>query len=67
MAWSEEQLATAMGRGPVFINPIIYSEIAPNFGSAEELDRWLDPALYRRVPLPYEAAWIAAKAFVQYR
>jgi predicted nucleic acid-binding protein len=28
---------------------------------------WLDPALFQRSPLPYDAAWIAAQAFMQYR
>lgn len=67
MTWSQEQLQSAAGRGAVFINPIIYAELAPAFTNAGELDRWLDPSIFRRSPLPYEAGWLAAQAFLQYR
>lgn len=67
MPWSEAQLRAAAGRGAVFINPIIYAELAPAFATADELDRFLDPALFRRSSLPYEAAWLAAQAFLRYR
>ncbi len=67
LPWSENELRTAAKQGPVFINPIIYAELAPAFATAAELDRWLDPALFRRLPLPYAAGWLAAQAFVKYR
>jgi predicted nucleic acid-binding protein len=67
MAWSQEQLRSAAGRGIVYINPIIYAELAPAFGTKEELDQFLDPSLFRRAPLPYDAGWIAAQAFIKYR
>jgi predicted nucleic acid-binding protein len=67
MAWSQQQVRSAAGRGAVYINPIIYAELAPAFASAEEVDRWLDPGLFQRAPLPYEAAWLAAQAFLKYR
>ena len=51
----------------MFINPIIYAELAPAFASASELDRWLDPGVFRRAALPYEAGWLAAQAFLKYR
>ena len=65
--WSQEQLRIACGRGAININPIIYAEIAPAFASPEALDVWLDPNLFRRAALPYEAGWLAAQAFVKYR
>ena len=67
MTWSQEQLRLAAGRGTVFINPIIYAEVAPAFANAGELDRWLDPGVFRRLPLPYEAGWLAAQSFLKYR
>jgi predicted nucleic acid-binding protein len=67
LTWSQERLRSAAGRGPVFINPIIYAELAPAFTNAGELDRWLDPGIFHRSPLPYEAGWLAAHAFLQYR
>ena len=67
LAWSENQLRTAAAQGPILINPIIYAELAPAFASAADLDRWLDPAVFQRLPLPYPAGWLAAQAFVKYR
>lgn len=67
LSWSEAQLVAASSRGPVLINPIIYAELAPAFASAADLDLWLDPAVFVRLPLPYPAGWLAAQAFLKYR
>ena len=67
LPWSEEQFRTAAAQGPILINPIIYAELAPAFATADDLDRWLDPAVFQRLPLPYAAGWLAAQAFVKYR
>jgi len=65
--WSVEQFRRAARRGKVPVNPIIYAELAPAFESQAMLDRWLQPGIFSRLQLPYEAAWRAAQAFVQYR
>ncbi len=67
MPWPQEQLRSAAERGAIYINPIIYAELAPAFASSEDLDRWCDPAVFVRAALPYKAAWLAAQAFVKYR
>ena len=67
LSWSENQFRTAAAQGPIFINPIIYAELAPAFASAADLDRWLDPTVFQRQPLPYAAGWLAAQAFLKYR
>ena len=67
LSWSENQLRSAAAQGPILINPIIYAELAPAFASAAELDGWLDPAVFQRLPLPYAAGWLAAQAFLKYR
>ena len=67
LSWSEEQLRTAAAQGPIFINPIIYTELAPAFPTVAALDRWLDPAVFQRLSLPYAAGWLAAQAFLKYR
>jgi predicted nucleic acid-binding protein len=64
-AWSESQLQRAAGA--VFINPIIYAELAPAFADEAALDNWLDPAIFTRAPLPYQAGWRAAAAFIASR
>ena len=65
--WSEKQFRIAAAQGPILINPIIYAELAPAFASAGDLDRWLDPAVFQRLPLPYAAGWPAAQALLKYR
>jgi predicted nucleic acid-binding protein len=67
LAWSEGQFRAAAAQGPILINPIIYAELAPAFATQSDLDRWLDPAVFQRLPLPYDAGWLAAQAFLTYR
>src|SRR5438105_3167914 len=67
LAWSEGQFRAAAAQGPILINPIIYAELAPAFATQPDLDHWLDPAVFQRLPLPYAAGWSAAQAFVKYR
>ena len=67
LVWSEGQFRTAAAQGPILINPIIYAEVAPAFATQSDLDRWLDPAIFQRLPLPYTAGWLAAQAFLKYR
>jgi predicted nucleic acid-binding protein len=65
--WSEAQLRSASLRGAVCINPIIYAELAPAFASSGDLDSWLAPGVFQRLPLPYSSGWLAAQAFLKYR
>lgn len=67
LPWSENEFRTAAAQGPILINPIIYAELAPAFASAADLDQWLDPAVFQRLPLPWAARWLAAQAFLKYR
>ena len=68
LPWSKAQLRRVIvSQGPILINPIIYAELAPAFATVNALDRWLDPAIFQRDPLPYAAGWLRAKAFVCYR
>jgi predicted nucleic acid-binding protein len=65
--WSAAMLAQAGRDGALYINPIIYAEVAYGFDHIDELDEALPPAHYRRAELPWPAAFVAAKAFVRYR
>ena len=67
LVWSTEALAVAADTGPLFINPIVYAEVSVRFAMVEELEDTLPPQEYRRLPLPWEAAFLAGKAFVQHR
>ncbi len=66
-AWSSEMLADALDSGQVVINPIIYAEVSVGYDDIEELDRALPQSVLRREPLPYEAGFLAGKAFLSYR
>ncbi|MGW4381686.1 type II toxin-antitoxin system VapC family toxin [Kitasatospora sp. NPDC004531] len=65
--WSETALAKAQDEGPVVINPIVYAEVSVAFATIEELDEVLPAEAFGREPLPYEAGFLAGKAFLQYR
>jgi predicted nucleic acid-binding protein len=65
--WSEAALRDAADRDEVAINPIIYAEIASGFATMSDLDRHLGADAFRRLPLPYEAGFVAGRAFVEYR
>lgn len=67
LGWSLNALAEAAEVGPLFINPIIYAEVSVRFSRIEDLDDALTGEDFRRLPLPWEAAFLAGKAFRDYR
>lgn len=66
-AWSYDALAEHGIQGELAINPIIYAELSPGFVAANELDDRLTDMALLKLPLPYEAGFLAGKAFVKYR
>jgi predicted nucleic acid-binding protein len=66
-AWSSGSLEQAADEAILVINALIYAEVAIGFASIEALEEALPPDLYRRERLPYEAAFLAGKAFLRYR
>ncbi len=66
-AWSGGRLAECANRGSLVINPIVYAEVSVGFQRIEELEEALPPSLFRRDPLPWEAGFLAGKAFLSYR
>ena len=65
-SWSAEQLARAAERSAVVINPIVYAELSVGFDTIEELDAAISP-LIEREPLPYQAGFVARRAWLAYR
>lgn len=65
--WSAGSLADAAERGRLAVNPIIYAEVSLGFSRIEELEAALPEADYQRLPLPWEAAFLAGRCFLQYR
>jgi predicted nucleic acid-binding protein len=67
LEWSSEALAAAAESGPLWINPIIYAEVSVRFSRVEDLEASIPSRDYRRAQLPWEAGFLAGKAFIQYR
>jgi len=65
--WSSTQLAESANSGMLVINPVIYAEVSARFERIEELDDALPVNYYRRVPLPFEAAFLAGQCFMKYK
>jgi predicted nucleic acid-binding protein len=67
LAWSSNALERAANEARIVINAIIYGEISIRFERIEELDEALPPAVFEREDIPYEAAFLAGKAYLAYR
>ncbi len=65
--WSTDALADAADAGPLYINPIVYSEVSIRFTTVEALEDALPSQDYRREPIPWAAAFLAGKVFLDYR
>ena len=65
--WSESALAQARDEGRLVINPIVYAEVSTGFDRIEDLDAAVPVADFERESLPYEAGFVAGKAFLTYR
>ena len=66
-AWSATQLDACASRADLCINPIIYAEVSVGFERIEELDDALPRDAFNRLELPWEAGFLAGKAFLHYR
>jgi predicted nucleic acid-binding protein len=66
-AWSRTMIAEAAIESVLVINPIVYAEISIGYGSVEDLEDVVPAEVFRREPLPYEAAFLAGKCFITYR
>ena len=65
--WSAGQIDQLSGEHRLCINPLIYAEISIGFNRIEELEDALPSDLVTRLPLPWEAAFLAGKCFLNYR
>ena len=64
--WSSEALARAADTAMLAINPIIFAEVSVRFERIEQMDGALPPTSYARLPLPWEAGFLAGKCFPRY-
>ena len=65
--WSSQALAKYAETHTLVINPIIYAEVSVGFDRIDDVEEVLPSAFFRRDPIPWEAAFLAAKCFLAYR
>src|SRR5680860_490406 len=65
--WSRSRLSEATEYSSLAINPVIYAEVSVGIARIEEMEELLPRDYFRRLPLPWEAAFLAGKAFLRYR
>lgn len=65
--WSAEQIERLGDDSVLAVNPIIYAEVSVGFERIEELEDALPSNFFARLPLPWEAAFLAGKCFLEYR
>ena len=64
-SWSENALRKAAEHSALVINPLVFAEVTMSFARIEDADTALVD--FAREPLPFEAGFLAGKAFVAYR
>jgi predicted nucleic acid-binding protein len=65
LSWSERALRRAAEHSTLAINPIVFAEVSMKFDRVEDADAALVD--FAREPLPYEAGFLAGKAFLSYK
>lgn len=66
--WSSRAIETALGNGEVLIiNALILAECSMGYERPEQVDEALPAYIYQREHLPFEAAFIAGRRFLDYR
>jgi len=67
LSWSVSAIERAADNFRLVINPVIYAEASVRFTRIEDLDAALPTTMFEREAIPYEAAFLAGKAYLVYR
>ena len=65
--WSSVMLERLADTAILVINALVYAEVSVGFSTIEAVEEALPRDLFRREDLPYEAAFLAGKCFLEYR
>lgn len=65
--WSAQTVERIADQSRLVINPVVYAEVSVRYSNIEDLDEALPRRLFDREPIPFEAAFLAGKAFQAYR
>ena len=66
-AWSADAIERAADTARLVINPVIYAEVSVRYRRIEDLEAALPRAMVEREAIPFEAAFLAGKAYLAYR
>lgn len=66
-AWSSNMLRTYANQTILGINKIIYAEVSVGLQQIEELEGLLPKDVFLRLSIPWEAAFLAGKAYLKYK
>ena len=66
-AWSADTLTEVADRSRLVVNPMIYAEVSVRYSRIEDLEDALPSSFFTREAIPYEAAFLAGKCFLDYR
>lgn len=66
-SWSAEQVERVSENSAIAINPLIYAEISVSYKHIKEVENAYPSDIFLRLPIPYEAAFLAGKAHRKYK
>ena len=66
-AWSSKSLAEASAKHQLITNQIVFAEVSVAFVRIEEAEAVFAHLVFQRESIPFEAAFLAGKAFREYR
>lgn len=66
-AWSTAKVYELRKSGPLVLNQLIYAEMAAGFIRETDLDDILPPSKFVREHIPWNAAFLAGRAFTVYK
>jgi hypothetical protein len=65
--WSSQALEDAANASRIVVNTVIYAESSVRFSKIEDMDDMLARAGIERADIPFEAGFLAGKAFSAYK
>ncbi len=66
-SWSSATLAECAETSVLAVNPVIYAEVSAGFERIEDVEEALPRNAFLRLPIPWEAAFLAGVSFLRYR
>jgi len=66
-AWSAEAIEKYAEEHLLAVNPIIYAEVSLHFSAIEALEEALPENNFVRLELPWDAAFLAGRCFLEYK